>query len=139
MIMKLSTLNIIAGILSGMKLNKISDKEVKTALVNDYLHIRRFVKDAEEQRKELVEKFQADWRDELSAVEEFRREGKPVVGHKEYLEAEADANKAVQDIFAAEVDASPKAVPIDAFLAACDGEELTLEQLAILEEGGIVV
>ena len=136
--MKLSMLNIIAGILSGMKLNKIADKEVKNTLVNDYLHIRRFVREAEEQRKELVEKFQADWKEELAAVEAYRREGKPVDGHKEYLDAEADANKAIQDIFAAEVDAAPKAVPMDAFLSACGGEELTLEQLAVLQEGGIV-
>ena len=45
--MTIATINALVGILAGMKLNKISDKNVKTALVNNYLHLRRFVKDAE--------------------------------------------------------------------------------------------
>lgn len=136
--MKTQTINTIAGILSGIKINKITDKEVKEALINDYLHLRRFVKDADEERKELVEKFQADWMEELAAVEAFRRENKPVEGHDEYLEAERDANKAIAAIFDRDVEVSLKAVPLDEFIAACGGEELTLEQIAFLEDGGII-
>ena len=136
--MKLSNINAIAGILSGMKINKITDKEVKTALVNDYLHLRKFVKEADDERKELVEKFQADWGDELAEIEAFRREDKPVEGHKEYLEAEADANNAIAEIFNKDVETSLKAVALDEFVAACGGEELTLEQIAFLQDTGIV-
>jgi len=136
--MKLSTINTMAGILSGMKINKITDKGVKTALVNDYLHLRRFVKDADEERKELIEKFQSDWSDELASVEAFRKEDKPVVGHDAYLEAEKDANRAIRDLFSREVDTSLKAVKIDAFLTACGGDELTFEQIALLQECGII-
>lgn len=136
--MRLSTVNIIAGILSGIKINKISDKVVKSTLVNDYLYLRKFVKEADEQRRELTEKFQSDWAEELEAVNAFRMEGKPVVGHKEYLDAELDANKAIQDIFAAEVEVAVKAVKMDAFLAACGNEELTFEQIAILQENGLL-
>lgn len=136
--MKLSTINQVAGILSGMKINKITDKEVKTALVNDYLHLRRFVKDADEERKELIEKFQEDWRDELAEVETYRKEGKAVEGHEAYLEAEKDANAALADIFNREVETMVKAVPTEAFLAACDKEELTLEQIALLQEAGVI-
>lgn len=136
--MKLTTINALAGILSGMKINKITDREVKTVLVSDYLRLRKFVKEAEEERKELVEKFQNDWAEELPMVEAFRREGKPVVGHDQYLEAERDANKAISDIFAREVEVDIKPVSMDDFMASCDGEELTLEQVAFLQENGIV-
>ena len=136
--MKLSTINALAGMLSSMKINKITDKAVKTALVNDYLHLRKFVKEADDERRELVEKFQKDWAEELPLVEAFRRENKPVEGHQEYLEAEMDANKAIGDIYERDVDAKPKAVPMDAFVAAFGEEELTLEQIAFLQENGII-
>ena len=136
--MKLSTINAIAGILSGMKINRITDKEVKTALVNDYLHLRRIVKDADEERRELVEKFQADWREELAEVESFRREGKPVEGHDAYLEAERDANGAIQDIFNADVETRLKGVKMEDFVGAIGNEELTFEQIALLAEAGII-
>ena len=123
-------------ILSGMKLNKITDKKVKTALVNDYLALRKIVKEAEADRLALIEKFQQDWADELDAVESFRRDGKPVTDHDAYLEAERDANRAIQDIFSREVDVDIKPVPISDFMGA--GEEITLEQLALLQDAGIV-
>ena len=136
--MKLSSVNAVAGVLAGIKINRITDKAVKIALVNDYLHLRRFVKDADEQRNELIRKFQDDWADELAPVDALRKVNKPVVGHDEYLDAEKDAQKAISDIFSREVDVSLKPVGVDAFLAACGGEELTLEQMAVLQECGII-
>lgn len=136
--MKLATINMIVGTLSGIKLNKITDKRVKTTLVNDYLHLRKFVREAEIDRQALIDKFQSDWADELPKVEAFRQDGKPVIGHDEYLEAEKDANKAISDIFAREVEVDIKSVPMDDFMTACSGEELTIEQLAFLQESGVV-
>ena len=136
--MTIATINVLVGILAGMKLNKISDKKVKTALVNDYLHLRRFAKEADADRKELVDKFQSDWTDELDEVEAFRRENKPVVGHDSYLEAERDANKAISDLFTKEVEVDIQPVPMNDFMAHCGAEELTLEQLAFLQENGVV-
>lgn len=136
--MRLSTVDAIAGILSGMKLNRIGDKSVKTALVNDYIRLRKFVKEADEERKEIVDKFQSDWMDELAAVNKFRNENKPVVGHDEYLEAERDANKAISDLFASDVKIDLAPVKMDAFLTACCGEELTFEQIAFLQENGLI-
>jgi len=136
--MTIATINMIVGILAGMKLNKISDKKVKTTLVNDYLHLRKHVKETEADRKELVDKFQSDWADELDAVEAFRRENKPVVGHDAYLDAERDANKAISGLFEREVEVDIKSIPMDEFMASCGAEELTLEQLAFLQEVGIV-
>lgn len=136
--MKLATINMIVGTISGIKLNKITDKRVKTTLVNDYLHLRKFVREAEIDRQALIDKFQSDWADELPKVEAFRQDGKPVAGHDEYLEAEKDANKAISDIFAREVEVDIKSVPMDDFMNACSGEELTIEQLAFLQESGVV-
>ena len=136
--MTIATINVLVGILAGMKLNKISDKKVKTALVNDYLHLRRFAKEADADRKELVDKFQSDWADELDEVEAFRRENKPVVGYDSYLEAERDANKAISDLFTKDVEVDIQPVPMNDFMAHCGADELTLEQLAFLQENGVV-
>jgi len=136
--MKISVANAVLGILSGIKINKIADKKVKTTLMNDYLHLRKIVKPALDDKNEIAQKFQSDWRDEFVAVETLRREGKPVVGHKEFLEAEADANKAIFALFDKDAEASPKAVSLDSFLVACKGDDLTFEQIATLEEGGII-
>ena len=136
--MTIATINMLVSILGGMKLNKISDKKVKTTLVNDYLHLRKHVKDTEADRKELVDKFQSDWADELDAVEAFRRENKQVVGHDAYLEAERDANKAISALFERVVEVDIKSIPMDEFMASCGAEELALEQLAFLQENRIV-
>ena len=136
--MKLSEVNVIVGILAGMKINRIADKKIKTALLNDYLHLRPHFTKANEDVEEIRRKFQEDWNDELDAVQAFRDKRKPVVGHDAYLEAEKDANKAISDTLSAEVEVDIKSVPMDDFMASCGGEELTLEQVAFLQESGIV-
>ena len=138
LIMKIETIANISRILAGIKINKLTDKDVKTALVNDYLYLRKIIREADEERRELVDKFQSDWMDELEAVEAFRREDKPVEGHEEYLEAERDANKAIAEIFGKDVEVELAPVKLDAFLSACAGEEVTLEQIAFLQENGLI-
>ena len=136
--MKLSDVNVIVGILAGMKINRITDKKIKTALLNDYLHLRPLFKKANDDAEEIRKKFQDDWEDELDAVQAFRDKRKPVVGHDAYLDAEKDANKAISDLFSAKVDVDINSVPMDEFMTACGGEELTFEQIAFLQEAGII-
>lgn len=136
--MKLADINVLVGILAGMKINRITDKKVKTALLNDYLRLRPHFKKANEDTGEIRKKFQEDWADELDAVQAFRDKRKPVVGHDAYLDAEKDANKAISDLFSAEVEVDIKSVPMDDFMASCGGEELTFEQIAFLQESGII-
>lgn len=136
--MKLADLNVIVGILSGMKINRITDKRTKSALLNDYLLLRPHFKKANDDVGEIRSKFQEDWNDELDAVQAFREKGKPVVGHDEYLDAENDANKAISGVLSAEVEVDIKSVPMDDFMASCGAEELTFEQIAFLQEAGIV-
>lgn len=136
--MRLSTADSLVGIMAGMRLNRIADREVKATLVDEYLRLRRLVKDAYADREALIEKFQDDWADELDAVEAFRMDGRPVVGHDAYLEAERDANVCIAGIFSREVEVEVHPVGMDAFLASCGDEEVTLEQLAVLQDAGIV-
>ena len=83
--MKLSEVNVVVGILAGMKINRIADKKIKTALLNDYLHLRPHFKKANEDVEEIRRKFKEDWNDELDAVQALRDKCKPVVGHDAYL------------------------------------------------------
>ena len=71
-------------------------------------------------------------------IDSCMEEGKKVVGHDAYLEAERDANKAISDIFSREVEVDIQPVPMDDFTTAIGDEELTLEQLAFLQEVWII-
>ena len=134
--MKVSVIDTAASILSGIKINRVSDREAKSALLKDYLAVRRVAKKADDDKNEIITKFQDDWRDEIKAVRSFREKGKPVIGHLDYLEAERDANRAVQDIFSVDVDIDLSAVKLDAI--ADFSEDVTLEQVAFLVEVGIL-
>ena len=134
--MTIATINMLVGILAGIKLNKILDKKVKATLLRDYLALRKVAKDADEDKNEIIKKFQDDWREELSEVEAFRREDKPVEGHKEYLDAERDANKAISEILAGEADVELTPIKMDAVAEL--SEDITLEQVAFLQEIGLI-
>lgn len=139
--MKLADINVAVGILSGMKLFRISDKKTRTALVNNYGELRPHFKKVNEDASEIRTKFQQDWNEELDAVQAFRDKGVRVVGHDEYLEAEAGANKAISDLFLADVEVDIIPVAKNDFLANCAGvaDDLTMEQLFFLEDCGIIV
>lgn len=134
--LKLYIIDQIAGILAGVKINRMEDKAAKSALMQDYIALRKVLRSAQEDKDEIIRKFQGDWGEELAAVEKYRREKKPVVGHLDYLEAERDANKAIQDLFSREVDITLTPVSFEAFDGVSDA--LTLEQAALLQEVGII-
>lgn len=134
--MKLASINIAAGILSGVKINRIADKDSKDALLRDYLALRRVCKEADAEKDEIIHKFQEDWADELGEVQAFRDRKAAVVGHDAYLEAEKDANKAIQGIFSEDVDIDLIPAKMDAILSVSD--DITLEQLAFLRDCGII-
>ena len=134
--MKISAASTAASILSGIRLNRITDKDAKAALLKDYLALRRVAKEADADKDEIIRKFQEDWADELRAVQSFREKNRPVIGHLDYLEAEKDANKAISAIFSADVEIDLSPVEISA--VADFSEDITLEQIAFLQECGIV-
>lgn len=137
--MKLSVVNAIVNILAGMKISRIEDKEAKAVLLKEYLAARRFAKEAMDEKDEIIRKFQDDWADELPKVEAFRSQGKPVIGHLDYLEAERDANKAISDVFQREVDIDIVPVKTDAITGVSGvSENITLEDIAFLVDIGML-
>lgn len=134
--MKLSETMIVAEILAGIKINKIEDKGTKSALLKDYLAIRKAAREADDAKGEIVRKFQEDWADELKAVRAFREKHKPVIGHLDFLEAERDANRAIVDTLDAQVELDIIPVKIEAVEAV--SEDITLEQIAFLVDMGVM-
>lgn len=142
MIMKLSTINQVARILSGMKINKITDKETKSAILKDYLAIRKVSKETENETSEIAKKFQEDWMEEMVQVKALRDKEMPIEGHDDYLKAEADANQLIADILAKEVEIElVKASAEPLYNLDVWGEDNTLGQIAntvdYLVENGI--
>lgn len=136
--MKCFEIRAIVGILSGLKLNRISDKEVKNALMVNYLAVRKVSKGIEEDKIEYIKKFQEDWKEERDAVFALQREKKPIEGHDDYLKAVDEANLVLQKMDEAEIEVSIKPVNLDKFVASVSEEEINLEQIAILVDGGIL-
>ena len=136
--MKLAKYKIINidSILVASRINRIADKEVKDALLKEYLEIHKIAEAAKADQNEISRKFNADWRDEATAVAKYRNAGKPVVGHLDFLDAERDAEKAIQDLLKAEVDIDITVVPMDEIMAV--SEDITLGQIAMLQEYGII-
>lgn len=136
--MKLAKYKIINidAILVASRINRIADKAVKDALLKEYLEIHRIAEAAKADQNEISRKFNADWRDEAIAVAKYRNAGKPVVGHLDFLDAERDADKAIQDLFKAEVDIDITPAPMDDIMAV--SEDITLGQIAMLQEYGII-
>ena len=136
--MKLAKYKIINidSILVASRINRIADKEVKDALLKEYLEIHKIAEAAKADQNEISRKFNADWREEATAVAKYRNAGKPVVGHLDFLDAERDAEKAIQDLLKAEVDIDITTVPMDEIMAV--SEDITLGQIAMLQEYGII-
>lgn len=128
----------ITNILSGIKLNKIPDKDTKEILVKDYLLLKKFVKEVEGIKQDIISKFQSDFQDEIAEVDALRQKNKPIESHEEYLEAEKDAIKMINDAYAKNVEVTLTSVELDKFLAAVGEEALTLETIAFLQENGVV-
>lgn len=136
--MKVLIVNAIADILAGVKLNKITDKDTKTILVKDYLQLKKVVQKAKETKQELESKFREDWQDEIFEIDKLRKEGKPLTGHEDYVEAEADTIKMINEAFLEDVEVEITPVELDTFIAAVGEESLTLETIAFLQENGVI-
>lgn len=134
--MKIKTVDVLAGILNLVNFYRWENKELKVALTNNYLGLRKIVKQAQEDQGELIKKFQEDWKDEIAAVQEFRSKDKPVEGHEAYLKAETDGIEAISQIYETEADFAFITVDMDAFVSELNGE-ITPEQVAILADNGL--
>lgn len=136
--MKYFEIKALVDILAGIKLCKIPDSDVKGGILMNYLALRKIVKDVEADKQELVMKFQEDWKEERDAVIELRKKKQPVEGHDDYLKAVDETNLILQKMDETEMEVSIKPVKMDKFVASIPGEEINLEQIAILVDCGIL-
>ena len=109
--MKVSAIVTLDGILSGIKINRIKEREDKDALLRNYLAIHRIAKAVEGEKKEIVDKFQKDWAEELAPVQALREKGEPVTGHDDYLDAEQDALRTIATLYEKEEEIAIVPVP----------------------------
>lgn len=123
--MKVQIVNTIVKILGGVKIMKVTDKALRTDLLNDYLHLRGFARKAEDAQRDVVDKFNADWRDANT-------------DSIEYKTALVALNEAVGVILSEEVEVNVKPVPVSDFMAIPETDSVTLEQVAFLIEWGVL-
>lgn len=119
-----SAVDKVAGILLGVKLTAFKDKAVRDILLKDYLAVRKEAKAMGEEQSELVNKFNADWKDNRES-EEYRR-------------ALQDLNDTIRGIMEREVEVAITPVGMDAFMDEIKDDHLTFEQIAILAENGLL-
>ncbi len=137
--MTIVIISTIVGVLSNIKLNKIADKEAKAILVKDFIKLKAIVRKAEESRQEIINKFTVDWAEEIPVIDELRKNHGSLEEHKEFLEAEKDVFKLINDIFSENVEVEITPIDLDKFVSAVDDESLTLETIAFLQENGVIV
>lgn len=119
--------------------NKVKDDIVRNTLIYDYRRLRKVSREIEEERTDLVEKFQADFAVEAEEARALRQQGKAVTGAAlaPFLKAEAELNRAVRAMFREEVELELKTVPMDDFVKAVKDGEFTFEDLSALD--GVVL
>ena len=119
--------------------NKVKDDIVRNTLIYDYRRLRKVSREIEEERTDLVEKFQADFAVEAEEARALRQQGKAVTGAAlaPFLKAEAELNRDVRAMFREEVELELKTVPTDDFVKAVKDGDYTFEDLSALD--GVVL
>ena len=119
--------------------NKVKDDVVRNTLIYDYRRLRKVSREIEEERTDLVEKFQADFAVEAEEARALRQQGKAVTGPSlaPFLKAEAELNRAVRAMFREEVELELQTVPMDDFVKAVKDGDYTFEDLSALD--GVVL
>lgn len=119
--------------------NKVKDDVVRNTLIYDYRRLRKISREIEEERTDLVEKFQADFAIEAEEARALRQQGKAVTGAAlaPFLKAEAELNRAVRAMFREDVVLELQTVPMDDFVKAVKDGDYTFEDLSALD--GIVL
>ena len=136
--MQVIIIDALVNILSGIKLNKIADKEVKITLVKEYLQLKKLVQKAKETKQELETKFRTEWGDEFLTVGALRNQNVSLEGHEKFLEAEADTIQMINDAFLEDVEVDIVPIDLDTFIEATGEEAFTPETIAFLQENGVI-
>ena len=126
------------NVLGPLDVNQIKDVSVRDTLVYDYSLLRKLSRAIEQERADLVEKFQSDFAVEAEEARALRQQGKAVTGPvlAPFLKAEAELNRSVRAMFREEVSLELLTMPVDEFVSAMKEFDYTLEDLSKLD--GIV-
>lgn len=122
--------------------NKVKDDVVRNTLIFDYRKLRKVSREIEEERTDLVEKFQGDFAAEMEEVRALRQKGEVISAAARpdlaaFLKAEAKLNRDVREMFREEVSLDLNRVSVDDFIKAVKDGEYTFEDIAALD--GVVL
>ena len=119
--MNLATAKVVGDILVALRINRIQDKDAKLALTRVFVSVRKALRSVEADRKEIADKFHADWADEIGSKEKSYA----------YLKAEAEANEAVREMYNRDAGLVLEKVPAELLLdPELWGEDDTLGQIS---------
>ena len=126
------------NVLGRVRIHKIQNEKVKFSLLRAYRTLRKASREIDDYRKDVIEGFQRDFQPELEDVQQLRCSGRPVTGHDAFLKAESDANRHLQEMLREEVTGLAfDTIPFDDFVKAVKDEDLTCEDIAVLD--GIIL
>lgn len=120
--------------LAKIPINKIKNDKVKFSLITDYRAIRKASKAIDEDRDILIKKFQEDFKDELDIVAELRRQRLPVTGHEDFVKADKDLQRKLEEILQEDVDVPGiTTVSLDELVKAIADTDLSFEDVSNLD------
>lgn len=111
--MKRNTASAVSGILMDTKINKVADGFAKKNLFRAFTLTRKVSKELAEDAEAIREKFRQDWADEFDIIRKLRDDRLPVVGHDDYLKAEAEANEALRELGENDVELDINTAPVE--------------------------
>ena len=140
MLLKNAVIHEVSSLLNEIKITKITNKEVKLALMHNYLVLRKASNTAMEDMRAIADKFRDDWGDALVTVNDLRKNGEEVDEKKyaDFLVAEADANEEIMKINTGDTDVDIEPLDSEAFVASIGENDITLSVIGYLVDNGIL-
>lgn len=137
--------------LSGIKVSKITDKEVRAAIISNHLQMYRVAQEHDEDVKEIQKKLFEGKDEKINALNDLRTkyqnekdEAKKaeivkiiVDNHAEILELEKELQNAVGEKLKEEKELNLKKVAQDAFIDACVEAEVDITPADLVELDGL--
>lgn len=117
--------------------SRVKDEKIRSTLIYDYRNLRKASRTIDQERSDLVDKFQSDFAEEVHEVAALRNAGQSVAGHMEFLVAESKMNTLMKGLFREEIDVDLQRIALDDFVRAVKDGEYTFEDLAVLD--GIIL
>ena len=130
----------VSSLLSGIKITRIEDKDVKIALLHMYLVLRKVSNAVMDDMRAIADKFRDDWHDDLVVVTSLRKQGEPIDKdeYKDFLKAEKDANEEIEKINRGDTEVDVEPIDADAFVSAIANEDIDLSVVGYMYDNGLL-